>query len=417
MEKKFLNFAIFGKENSGKCSLNEAINLYIKNLTHLKDFTYNNTKYHLFPIPCCGQDLKDNFDISIKNSDFILITIDSTTIDNIKQDQEYYSHLILLSIINGINKIIFVLTKTTEKETKSLEQDIQKLKSFINDIYNLIQNKFNENGGVAFSYVAVDSLEGEGIEELLKQFPTYKDIITNNNNFVLFGLYDKYQDKERDEFVMTCKVSNVGSINYNIAIDETKLFLYYMDDKKFELNCIKNLIPFKLSLANGEYVSKMENLDNQFISFKFRLNSVEENYQNNPLKNCFLSLEEKNNNICFFDTFEGDIFISAKYNDDILKDKAYTIITKGCKCIFSSYNYMGECTIASVVGEYENSKELVKKKIINCKNGICAKVVINLSNPILSTKYEICHKFGSFCLLKEGEIFAIGKIIKYKPKK
>ncbi len=76
-----------------------------------------------------------------------------------------------------------------------------------------------------------------------------------------------------------------------------------------------------------------------------------------------------------------------------------------------------ECTIVGISGEYENNNELIKKKIINCKNGVYAKILINLSHPILATKFNICAKFGSFSLLKEGETFAIGKINKYKPKK
>ena len=35
---KILNFSIFGILNSGKCSLNKAINIFIKDLSHPKDF-------------------------------------------------------------------------------------------------------------------------------------------------------------------------------------------------------------------------------------------------------------------------------------------------------------------------------------------------------------------------------------------
>ena len=76
-----------------------------------------------------------------------------------------------------------------------------------------------------------------------------------------------------------------------------------------------------------------------------------------------------------------------------------------------------ECTIVGISGEYEKNKELVKKKIINCKNGVFAKIIINLSRPILSTKFDFCEKFGSFTLVKGEIIFALGKIVRYKPKK
>ena len=268
----------------------------------------------------------------------------------------------------------------------------------------------------------VDSLEEDGIEELLNKFPTNSDIQKedgkNKNELLLFGIYDKYSDKEREEFVITCKLNN-ENINdaKNIKIEETKLHCYYVDDKTLSMKHINNLVPFKIGLADGVYIPNLENIQNQFLSLKFKLNSIEENFQTSALRNCFLSLKEKDENICFFDTFEAEIIITSLLDDEELKTKAFTVITKGCKCLFSSYNTNVECTIVGIQGEYENNNELVKKKIINCKNGVFGKVVINLPQPVLATKFSGCSKFGSFSLLKEGETFAIGKILKYKPKK
>ena len=423
--QNILNFGILGKENSGKCSLNRAINLFTKEILHPKDFIFNKTNYHLFPIPCCGDDLKDNFDISIKNSDFLLITIDFNSISNINSDINYYFHLISLSIINGIKKLIFVLTKKiTDEEVKTFEKEIEDIKIYFSDIYKKIKTKFGFKNDIIFEYAFVDSLEGEGIEELLNKFPTNSEISKNsdknNNNSVLLGIFDKYSDKEREEFVFTCKVNSEklnSDIIESIEIDKTKLNLSYIDDKNFLKKQINNLIPFKLSLANGEYIQKLEKVENQFLSLKFRLNSIDENFQNNVFRNSFLSFKEDDENLCFFDTFEADIIITSIYDDEKLKEKAFTVLTKGCKCLFTSFNANVECTIVAISGEYENNNELIKKKIINCKNGTFAKIIINLSHPILSTKFDNCPKFGSFCLLKEGEIFAVGKIIKYKPKK
>ena len=271
----------------------------------------------------------------------------------------------------------------------------------------------------------VDSLEGEGIEELLNKFPTNFEMNNksekNNNNSIILGVFDKYSDKEREEFVITCKANSENINSYSIEsieIEKTKLNLFYIDDKNFLKKQINNLIPFKLSLADGEYIQKLEKVENQFLSFKFKLNSIDENFQNNVLRNCFLSLKENDENLCFFDTFEADIIITSFLNDEQLKEKAFTVMTKGCKCIFTNFNSNVECTIVGISGEYDNNNnELVKKKIINCKNGTFAKIIINLAHPILSTKFDNCEKFGSFCLLKEGEIFSVGKIIKYKPKK
>ena len=179
------------------------------------------------------------------------------------------------------------------------------------------------------------------------------------------------------------------------------------------------MIPFKLGLENGNYIEKLVDIKNQFISLKFKLNSLDDNFINNPLKNCFLSFNENDENICFFDTCETDILITSFLSDEELKEKTFALLTKGCKCLFNNYNSDVECTIINIIGEYENGSNnisnLIKKKIINCKNGISAKIVIALSRPILSTKFDFCNKFGSFKLLKQGECFALGKINKYKP--
>ena len=413
---KIFNFSILGKLNSGKCSLNKAINLFTKELLHPKDFSYNNTKYHIFPIPCCGNELKDNFDISIKNSDFILITIDSNSINDINKESNYYIHLILLSIIHGIQNIIFVLTKNGNKDGND---NINNLKNFMNELYEKIKTKLGINNiKINFDFCSIDSLEGYGIEELLNKFPKNNDInsIENKNNPIsILGLYDKYSDKEREEFVISCKIIDESN-KYSLSINETKLHLYYIDDKLNEIKHLKDIIPFKIGLADGEYVEKLIDIDNQFISLKFKLNTIDDNFINNPLRNCFLSFNEKDENICFFDTFESDIMISSFLSDEELKEKIFTVLTKGCKCLFSSYNSDVECTIISIVGEYENNySNLVKKKIINCKNGVSAKILINLARPILSTKFDMCNKFGSFRLLKGGECFALGEINKYKP--
>ena len=301
---RIINFSILGKRNSGKCSLNKAINLFTKELLHPKDFIYNNTKYHIFPIPCCGNDLKDNFDISIKNSDFILITIDSNDLVDINKDCNYYTHLILLSIIHGIQNIIFVLTKSVNKDgdAKVNNNIIENLKNFMNELYEKIKIKLGLNNiKINFDFCSIDSLEGYGIEDLINKFPknTNTNTIENNNNLIsLLGLYDKYPDKERDEFVISCKIIN-GNNKNSLSINETKLYLYYIDDKLNEVKQLKDIIPFKLGLANGNYVEKLEDINNQFISLKFKLNSIEDNFVNNPLRNCFLSFSEKDENIIY----------------------------------------------------------------------------------------------------------------------
>ena len=289
------------------------------------------------------------------------------------------------------------------------------------DIYSNIKIKLGMNNfNINFEYSIIDSLEGKGIEELLNKFPKKPNQNSNeiNQDLVLLGLYDKYFDKEREEFVITCKIYSESNNKYNIEINNTKLNICYIDDKTGIMKQINSLTPFKLGLADGQYVEKLNEINDQFISIKFKLDSIEESFLNNPIKNCFLSFKENNDNICFFDTCEADIIISSFLSEDELKEKTFTVLTKGCKCLFSSYNADIECTIISILGEYEkNSNNLIKKKIIPCQKGIFAKILINLSKPILATKFDICNKYGSFSLIKQGEIFALGKINKYKPLK
>ena len=113
---------------------------------------------------------------------------------------------------------------------------------------------------------------------------------------------------KRGKNSLISECSNSEDTKY-IKINETKLNCYYLDDKKLSLKKITDLIPFKLSLADGEYIEKLEKVQNQFLSFKFKLNLIDENLKNNVFRNIFLSLKENEENICFLDTFEADILL------------------------------------------------------------------------------------------------------------
>ena len=90
-------------------------------------------------------------------------------------------------------------------------------------------------------------------------------------------------------------------------------------------------------------------------------------------------------NICFFDTCETDIIITSFLSDEELKEKTFTVITKGYKCLFNNYNSDFEFNVINIIGEYENdlnnnNTNLIKKKIINCKNELIRVQWINLFN-------------------------------------
>jgi translation elongation factor EF-1alpha len=58
--------------------------------------------------------------------------------------------------------------------------------------------------------------------------------------------------------------------------------------------------------------------------------------------------------------------------------------------------------------------KLQKKNSLSTSLYESGKVIIQIKEPILSMKYENNFKVGVFNLKKSGEIFAFGKIIKYK---
>ena len=58
--------------------------------------------------------------------------------------------------------------------------------------------------------------------------------------------------------------------------------------------------------------------------------------------------------------------------------------------------------------------KIYKKNSLNTSIYDSGKVIIKIKEPILSMKYEYNNKMGIFNLKKSREIFAFGKIIKYK---
>jgi translation elongation factor EF-G len=62
-ENIIINIGIFGKINSGKCTLSKNLSINYGNIVNPNKFNINNVEYHIFPIPCAGPEYNDNYDI------------------------------------------------------------------------------------------------------------------------------------------------------------------------------------------------------------------------------------------------------------------------------------------------------------------------------------------------------------------
>ena len=185
-----------------------------------------------------------------------------------------------------------------------------------------------------------------------------------------------------------------GKINLNSS-------LTYQTINENKIISNQNLNPLKISKLNGNYVNEI--LNKEFISIKFNINDFKEE-NTFTSRNSFI-IEKENNNISVFDTIEADI---------IFINSPCPIIAKGFDCLFSNYNINLECQIIGVQGKYDENKNLQKKNSLTTSIYDSGKVIIKIKEPILSMKYEYNNKMGIFNLNKSKEIFAFGKIIKYK---
>jgi translation elongation factor EF-1alpha len=188
----------------------------------------------------------------------------------------------------------------------------------------------------------------------------------------------------------------------SISIEMNNLNYFTINSKNNKLIKISNIIPKRLCNLNGKYLNKINSPE--FITIKFDDSNFINIKEEIISKNSFIFSEE---NLIIFDTFEANI---------ILFESNLAVVAKGFECNFENYNFMSDVNFLNVNGFYsgENNEIFNKKNIINTeKNKIC-KCILKLKNPILSMKYESNKKIGSFMLKKDGKIFAVGKILKYK---
>ena len=125
---------IFGKINSGKCSLSNMLSINYGNIAKQNKFEINNIEYHIFPIPCVGPEDNDNYNCDIS---FIMIDI-SEGFDN-----NFYIKLIQDIICHRINKIIVIFNKIDkinyhdDNLRKIFEYNINNIKDKFSSFFNL----------------------------------------------------------------------------------------------------------------------------------------------------------------------------------------------------------------------------------------------------------------------------------------
>ena len=382
-ENQIICIAIFGKLNSGKCTLSKYLSINYGNIAEQNKFKLNNIEYHIFPIPCVGPEY--NYDISIFNCDISFIIIDISE----EFDEIFHIKLIGDIISKGINKIIILFNKIDKVNfDETLEQ---KFKNNINNIINKF-NSFFELNKIDLDYFSISLKDAQKLNEIIERIKNYNFENKENEN-ILIPIYDKYYDKEDNKFVITGKMLS-GKINLNSS-------LTYQTINENKIISNQNLNPLKISKLNGNYVNEI--LNKEFISIKFNINDFKEE-NTFTSRNSFI-IEKENNNITIFDTIEADI---------IFINSPCPIIAKGFDCLFSNYNINLECQIIGIQGKYDENKNLQKKNSLTTSIYDSGKVIIKIKEPILSMKYEYNNKMGIFNLKKSREIFAFGKIIKYK---
>ena len=385
-ENIIISIGIFGKINSGKCSLSKNLSINYGNIANPNKFEINNIEYHIFPIPCAGPEYNDNYDISINNCDISFIIIDIS--ENF--DQIFLIKLIGDIICHGINKIFILFNKIDkvnfdESIKKKFEDDINVIIHKFNSFFNL--NK------IELKYFSTNIKDNDGINKIIDEIKNLTFENKEKEN-LLIPIFDKYYDNDDKKFVITGKIL-LGTVNINSILNYKTI-----NSKKIILN--KNIKPLKISKANGIYIEN-NITNNEFISIKFDIRNFEE--QSNYIsKNAFI-IEKENEDIAIFDTIEADI---------IFINSPCPVIAKGFDCLFSNYNCNLECQIINIQGKFDENMKLQKKNSLSTSLYESGKVIIQIKEPILSMKYENNFKVGVFNLKKSGEIFAFGKIIKYK---
>ena len=365
---------VYGKLNSGKCTLNKELSMKYGRVDKTNWFKYNNIGYHIFPIPCIEQDYNENFEISMLNGDIAIVMIDMSVTYN-KNDIDFYDNILINCFVNNTNKVILCFNKKDIKQWNENEMN-----QFKDDINTMIVNyKKIYTHDIDISYVEISIKDNQGIDTLLSLIDMSKFTLSKSNPVMM--IFDSYSDKDENTMVITGKLLQ-GELSLN-----TKL-----QYKNITSNTSIVSSPIKMCNSEGGYLSSLH--ENSFLTVKFPLSAFSSIQAINK-SSLLLNESPLDTDYAIFDTFEASIMITSS---------PCSIIAKGYLCLLSSYSFIAECSIENIIG----------KKVLTCDKYSIAKVIIKSKEVLMRNKYELSHHLGSFSLKKEGKIIAIGVINKYK---
>jgi translation elongation factor EF-1alpha len=349
--KNFHNLAIYGKVNSGKCSLAKSLTFACQNIDTPNNFRYKGQNYFILPIPCSSYEFKEKYDFSSNMCEIAIIVLDALEMYN----NNYCDIINTIFDLShkGIKHVVICFNKI---EILTINNEI--FHNLIKDLkinLSIYQNCFNKNITKLY-YIPISAKESINLNENMKFQENYKwyegeslletlnKIIEEQNCWEIhekinkFLIYDFYNDE--DFFVISGKIlSGEFKINqeYNILPINKKLKL------------------LKICDCEGNYIDIV--YKNQFVSYKFDLNIISsDDISRGDIITQLQEEELKSSDFIYpiFNTFEADVFF---YTSSCATDLP-NLISSGFNC-FINFNISDKnCIVDNILGEYGKKYKL-----------------------------------------------------------
>lgn len=348
----YINLAILGGENSGKCTLAKSISICTQAISTPSNFTYNSQKYYLLPIPCIPSDYTEKYEMAINICDIGLIVIDiGDLLDSFSSKNSIYKYILDL-ILRDVQNVIFCINKIDKIDFSQFLFDgaIKKLNDFILPKIRKV-NQILDTNKINFEYVMISAKEGINLMvnianedksswykgETLMNTLNKVSIIYKERKFenkeATFLVYDFYKDS--DYFVISGKI-----LAGKMIITSVKSYFLTPANKIIKVEKICN--------CEGIYVESA--LEREFITLKCSLDSI----SNSDIisKGDLITTIPENNisPILNFNTFEADIqFVNSCFP---------SVFSPGFECMINFNTIDKLCLIDSIIGEYDDGKKL-----------------------------------------------------------
>jgi translation elongation factor EF-1alpha len=347
--KNFHNLAIYGKVNSGKCSLAKCLTFACQNIDTPNNFSFKNQNYFILPIPCSSFEFQDKYDLSSYMSEIAIIVVDSEEIlknkESFDKDRDIINLILDLSH-KGIKNVIICLNKIDKFEIN--KEILHKLIEDVKIDLSIYQNSFNKNIASLY-YIPISAMECVNVKENMKNQENYSwyegDSFLETLNKIIdeekslgiqekinrFIIYDFYKDE--DYFVISGKI-----LSGEFKVNEDYYILPI--NKKLKLQ--------KICDCEGSYVDVV--YKNQFVSFKFDLNFISsEEISRGDIITQLNEEESKNLDLVYpkFNTFEADVYFY-----DTTGRSLPNLISPGYNCILNFNMSDKNCVVDNILGEY-----------------------------------------------------------------